>query len=112
MPAFNRQEKTALEWPASRAVCETQLELIMNHQSDFSNIGTRIPVRIMGVSIAGDISQLSHDFIDCIAAIEPCGDDVQELWFHTSEGVSIRVLSNNDDLLRLGHALVSLFGGK
>ena len=84
----------------------------MQHEKDFSNIGTRIPVSIMGLSVSGDMSQLSHDSIDCIPAIEPCGEDVQELWFHTAEGVSIRIVTNEDDLLRFGNALVALFGGK
>ena len=96
--------------PAERFV--NNLELIMKHQIDFSNIGTRIPVSIMGISIAGDMSQLSPDSIDCIPAIEPCGEEVHELWFHTAEGVSIRIVTNEDDLLRFGNALVALFGGE
>ena len=98
----------ALQGPAGW----NNLELIMQQQNEFSNIGTRIPVSIMGLSIAGDMSQLSPDSIDCIPAIEPCGEEVHELWFHTAEGVSIRIITNEDDLLRFGNALVALFGGK
>lgn len=86
-----------------------KLELIMQQETDFSNIGNRIPVSIMGLSIAGDMSQLSHDSIDCIPAIEPCGQEVHELWFHTAEGVSVRIITNKDDLLSFGKSLVALF---
>lgn len=107
--ALNGQTKTPRfsGLPASR--CVNNLELIMQQETDFSNIGNRIPVSIMGLSIAGDMSQLSHDSIDCIPAIEPCGEEVHELWFHTAEGVSVRIITNQYDLLSFGKALVALF---
>ena len=77
--------------------------------NDLSSIGTRIPVSIMGISVAGNIPALSPDSIDCTPAIEPCGDDVHELWFHTEEGASVRIISNSNDLLQLGRSLVALF---
>ena len=75
-------------------------------KKDFTFIGREIPVSILGLSVAGDKSKLSHDSVDCIPAIEHCGEDVYSLWLHTGEGVSVRLITNAADLIKMSAAII------
>ena len=57
----------------------------------------------------GDIGA---DYSDCTVAIEPCGEDVFELWLHSEGRQSVCMLADKAVFERLGSALSSLIDSR
>ncbi len=57
----------------------------------------------------GDISP---DYSDCTVAIEPCGEDVFELWLHSEGNQSVCLLADKNAFAKLGRALSCLLDSR
>ena len=57
----------------------------------------------------GDIDA---DYSDCTVAIEPCGEDVFELWLHSAGQQSICLLADKNVFAKLGRALSCLLDSR
>lgn len=93
----------------SGAVIESS-EDIMNDQNSVVKPGIHLSIGTLGLAVTqwSGYENNSPDFNDCVPAIEPCGEDVFELWFHLDGKQSVCVLGNADVFKKLGRALMSL----
>ena len=57
----------------------------------------------------GDIGA---DYSDCTVAIEPCGEDVFELWLHSAGQQSVCLLADKKAFAKLGRALSCLLDSR
>ena len=55
---------------------------------------------------------IGADFSDCTVAIDPCGEDVFELWFHVDGRQSVCLLADNAAFSKLGRALACLIDSR
>ena len=53
-------------------------------------------------------AEIGADYSDCVIAIEPCGEDVFELWLHSEGRKSVCLLADKAVFERLGSALSNL----
>lgn len=87
----------------------------MANKNEFCNIGSQVKTSgPTGVSIAGKLIEV-RDFEDCKISVEHCGGNVFEVWLHTSNKYSVRLLVESADLEKIGNAFISsaqLIGGK
>ncbi len=56
------------------------------------NVGYLVESDTCGVAVAGDKDVFGPDSIDARVSIAPCGEGVFEIWFHTAEPASIRII--------------------
>lgn len=61
----------------------------MSQKNPFENVGYLVATDICGVAVAGNKAKLGPDSIDSRIAINHCGQNVFEVWFHTPEDVSV-----------------------
>jgi len=79
----------------------------MAKKNGFSNIGSTVQVPTpVGVSLAGSLIDF-RDFDDCRVAIEHCGGGVFELWIHTANKYSVRVVLDEAAMQSIGRQLIS-----
>jgi hypothetical protein len=53
-------------------------------------------------------ADIGPDYSDCVVAIEPCGEDVFELWLHAEGRQSVCLLASKEVFSELGRALSCL----
>lgn len=82
----------------------------MNQKAADGKPGIVIDVGTIGLAVTNWKGHEANypDFEDCVPAIEPCGDDVFELWFHVEGHQSVCLLADKVALERLGRALSAL----
>ena len=57
-------------------------------------------------------AEIGADYSDCTVAIEPCGEDVFELWLHSEGQQSVCLLADKAVFERLGSALSNLIDSR
>lgn len=82
----------------------------MSQKQNVVKPGIKISADGLGLAITkfDGASNLGPDYTDCVPAIEPCGEDVFELWFHAEGHQSVCVLGNASAFIKLGRALTHL----
>lgn len=85
---------------------------MMTEKHEFEKPGIEIDAGVLGLSITRweGLSDLEPDRVDCFPAIEPCGDDIYELWLHADGYQSVRILGDAAAFKKLGRALTCLLG--
>lgn len=68
----------------------------MSQNNPFANVGYLVATDICGASVARRQDRLGPDSTDARIAINPCGGGVFELWFHTAEDASIRIIVTSE----------------
>lgn len=57
-------------------------------------------------------AEIGADYSDCVIAIEPCGEDVFELWLHSEGRQSVCLLADKKAFTKLGRALSCLLDSR
>ena len=71
-------------------------ELIMSQKNPFENVGYLVSTDICGISVAGNKAEIGPDSTVSRIAINHCGGNVFEVWFHTPVDVSVRVIVTSE----------------
>ena len=89
-------EKKTPARAATRGAGVLNCELIMSQKNPFENVGHLVSTDICGISVAGNKAEIGPDSIDSRIAINHCGGNVFEVWFHTPVDVSVRVIVTSE----------------
>ena len=82
----------------------------MNQKAADGKPGIALDVGTIGLAVTNwnGYEDNYPDFENCTPAIEPCGEDVFELWLHVEGHQSVCLLADKGTFEKLGRALSSL----
>ena len=98
-------EKKTPARAATRGAGVSRLGVSMSQKNPFENVGYLVATDICGVAVAGNKAKLGPDSIDSRIAINHCGQNVFEIWFHTPEDVSVRAIVTSEWMKDVERAL-------